>query len=339
MFTLSAKIRHKINHLGRHKIPFWFMIDFLGQDAYVLDTNELKGENIFFDYQGNTNYEDDFITNNPHINTEQEVLFQKFPVSFEAYQEAFEQVQYHIKRGDTYLINLSAPTLIKSNLSLWNIFLRSKAKYRLFFKNKFTCFSPEIFIQIKQGQIFTYPMKGTIEAQLPESQAQLLADPKEKAEHHTIVDLLRNDLSRVSKKVCVQRFRYLDRLITSEKDLWQVSSEIKGELAPDYLNYLGDILAQLLPAGSISGAPKPKTLEIISHAENYERGYYTGITGYFDGQDLDSGVMIRFIEQQGNELYFKSGGGLTFMSEASKEYQELIDKVYLPFPKKLVVFK
>lgn len=75
---------------------------------------------------------------------------------------------------------------------------------------------------------------------------------------------------------------------------------------------------------------RKKTLEIIEEAESYERGYYTGIFGIFDGKDLDSAVMIRFIENINGNLYFKSGGGITFMSNPEQEYQELIDKVYVP---------
>ncbi len=320
------KISHKINQLASHHIPFWFMIDFKAQNAWVLDLEELKGENIFFDYRGNQNF-----TDNTPVPSSMPVLFEKFPLPFDHYQGAFEQVQQHLRRGDSYLLNLSALTLIDTNLSLWHIFSRSYAKYRLFFKNQFVCFSPEIFIQIKNGYLYTNPMKGTIDAQHPDAAAHLLADLKEKAEHNTIVDLLRNDLSQVAKRVRVQRFRYLDRITTFDKDLWQVSSEIRGELPRNYLEHLGDILFKLLPAGSISGAPKPKTLEIIEEIENYERGYYTGITGYFDGQNLDCGVMIRFIEQINGKLYFKSGGGITFMSQVQKEYQELIEKIYLPF--------
>jgi para-aminobenzoate synthetase component 1 len=85
-----------------------------------------------------------------------------------------------------------------------------------------------------------------------------------------------------------------------------------------------------LPAGSISGAPKKKTVEIIKDAEGYERGYFTGIFGIFDGKDLDSSVMIRFIESIDSKLCYKSGGGITFMSKPELEYQEMIDKVYVP---------
>jgi para-aminobenzoate synthetase component I len=87
---------------------------------------------------------------------------------------------------------------------------------------------------------------------------------------------------------------------------------------------------KLLPAGSVSGAPKPKTLEIIRNVEGGNRGYYTGVFGVFDGNTLDSGVMIRFIEQENGKLYYRSGGGITTQSVVSSEYQEVIDKVYVP---------
>jgi len=194
----------------------------------------------------------------------------------------------------------------------------------------FTVLSPETFVKIRDGVISSFPMKGTIDATLPNAESVILADPKEKAEHATIVDLIRNDLSLVAEQVEVKRYRYIDNLVTNKGNLLQVSSEITGRLPENYLERLGDILFSLLPAGSISGAPKPKTLEIIEQAEGYERGFYTGIWGWFDGENLDSAVMIRFIEQQGDQLVFKSGGGITSQSELKKEYEELIQKVYVP---------
>jgi para-aminobenzoate synthetase component 1 len=89
-------------------------------------------------------------------------------------------------------------------------------------------------------------------------------------------------------------------------------------------------LVKLLPAGSISGAPKTKTVEIIRQAEQEKRGYYTGVVGYFDGKNLDCGVMIRFIEKQNGTFFYRSGGGITTQSIAEAEYQETIDKVYVP---------
>ncbi|MCK5853733.1 MAG: chorismate-binding protein, partial [Sulfurovaceae bacterium] len=98
----------------------------------------------------------------------------------------------------------------------------------------------------------------------------------------------------------------------------------------DWRDNLGDILEQLLPAGSITGTPKRSTVDIINKIENYNRGFYTGVFGVFDGENLYSAVMIRFIEKKENKLYYKSGGGITIDSDARSEYEELIDKIYLP---------
>jgi para-aminobenzoate synthetase component 1 len=176
-------------------------------------------------------------------------------------------------------------------------------------------------------------MKGTIDAAIPNAEETILNDPKETAEHNTIVDLIRNDLSMVSKNVRVEKFRFIDEIKTAGKTLLQVSSEIVGDIQHDFFDHLGDRLFTLLPAGSISGAPKTKTIEIIEEAENYNRGFYTGVFGYFDGRSLDSAVMIRYIEQQTDQLVFKSGGGITTFSNCKKEYEELKDKVYLPIYK------
>ena len=86
----------------------------------------------------------------------------------------------------------------------------------------------------------------------------------------------------------------------------------------------------MLPAGSISGAPKPKTLEIIRSVEDGKRGYYTGVYGFFDGTNLDSAVAIRFIETHNQTFYYRSGGGVTSQSNCAEEYQELLDKIYVP---------
>jgi para-aminobenzoate synthetase component I len=258
------------------------------------------------------------------------LYFQKSPIHFSAYLPKFERIIAYIKRGDSYLVNLTAPTPIQTNLSLQDIFFASKARYKIWLKDHLVFFSPEIFIQIIDNQIFTFPMKGTINADLPNAAQVILADEKEKAEHATIVDLLRNDLSMVAENVRVNRFRYVEKIHTHDRDLLQVSSEIVGNLPTHFYENIGDLLFSLLPAGSICGAPKKKTVEIILEIEQYTRGYYTGICGIFDGKNLDSGVMIRFIEQTGNGLVFKSGGGITAQSQAQAEYEEMINKVYVP---------
>jgi para-aminobenzoate synthetase component 1 len=252
------------------------------------------------------------------------------PVSFEKFKTGFDQVMWHIHNGDTYLLNYTQPTRVETNLSLEEIFHVSSAPYKIYLKDKFVCFSPESFVKIENGKIFSFPMKGTIDAGIENAKQLILTDSKEIAEHNTIVDLIRNDLSLVAENVVVEKFRYLTHIQTSNKNLWQVSSQISGDLPENYTENIGDILFKLLPAGSISGAPKMKTLEIIAKTENYERGYYTGIFGVFDGTNLDSCVLIRYIENQNGQLVYKSGGGITFMSDAKKEYDELLKKVYVP---------
>ncbi|MEM9887753.1 MAG: aminodeoxychorismate synthase component I [Bacteroidota bacterium] len=311
----------KMNEYGKRNIPFLFLLDFELKQPIILPLGAAAKQHIFFNIQGKKNFLP--ITNLPEY-----VVFNKFPIDYIKYKKAFDLVQRHLRLGDSFLTNLTFPTAIDTNLSLRQIFEYSQAPYRLLFKDQFTVFSPESFIQIKDGQIASFPMKGTINANLINAKQQILEDTKERAEHHTIVDLIRNDLSQVAKKVRVDRFRYIDRIHNWGKDLLQVSSKIVGQLPTDYTAYLGDIFRQLLPAGSICGAPKPKTLEIIKAAENYERGYYTGVFGYYENGSVESAVMIRFIERQANQLYYKSGGGITARSESQKEYQEMIDKVY-----------
>lgn len=255
----------------------------------------------------------------------------KYPISFEKYKKKFDDVQIQISKGNTYLLNLTNKTKIDLDFSFDEVFEKVNAKFKLKYFDEFICFSPERFIKIKNDKIFTYPMKGTIDASIPNARSKILGDVKEMAEHTMVVDLLRNDLSIVSQKVRVEKFRYIDEINAGDKKLLQVSSKISGQLESNWIENIGNILVSLLPAGSITGTPKKKTIEIIEEIENYDRDFYTGVFGVFDGENLDSSVMIRFIQKEENEFYYKSGGGITCDSNASLEYQEFIDKIYLPF--------
>ncbi|MEN0007077.1 MAG: aminodeoxychorismate synthase component I, partial [Bacteroidota bacterium] len=299
--------------------------DFEARKPIVIPAKLAAKEGIFFDINGFNN-----LPYAPPRPLPEHIELTKHPISFEHYAKAFEIVQKGLRAGNSYLTNLTFPTPITLQGELDSIFYQNTATYRLLFKNQFTVFSPECFVKIKDGHIYSYPMKGTIDAALPNAAARILGDAKEKAEHYTIVDLIRNDLGRVASRVHVEQFRYLDHIRTHDKNLLQVSSKIVGRLPQYYQNEVGSLLLRLLPAGSISGAPKAKTLEIIKDAEGYDRGYYTGIFGYYANGYLESAVMIRFIERAGEQFYFKSGGGITAFSEAETEYQELIDKVYVP---------
>jgi para-aminobenzoate synthetase component 1 len=149
------------------------------------------------------------------------------------------------------------------------------------------------------------------------------------AEHPMIVDLMRNALGMVGTRVRVERFRYVEQIRAGDKDLLQVSSRITATLPGNWRDRIGTLLDRLTPAGSISGTPKRSTVHIIQEIEGYDRGFYTGVFGVFDGQNLRSGVTIRFIEQAGDKLIYKSGGGITIDSDPRREYEELVDKIYL----------
>jgi para-aminobenzoate synthetase component I len=322
MFINRTEIIDKINHFSGQKRAFLFAIDFNGEIGFVLSPDDA-------DYQG-LKYDIGNVKNIPEPDIKKPLMFGLHPVGFTAYKTAFDKVMFHLKRGDTYLLNLTFPTSIRSNHTLSEIFGISRAPYRLFVPGHFAVFSPEAFIRAENDVIYSFPMKGTIDAGIPEAEHSLLSDQKELFEHNTIVDLIRNDLSMVSTRVTVNRLRYIDRIKTNRGDLLQMSSAISGQLSPGYREKLGQMLFALLPAGSVTGAPKEKTVEIIRATESYERGFYTGVFGSFDGSKLVSAVSIRYIEQTRDGLVFKSGGGITALSEPEKEYQELIQKVYVP---------
>ena len=313
----------QMNHLAANGKAFVFIINYKANGGYLIEKDNIDEKFIQFDF-----------SNASPLPSSTKIKWKIEAINFEKYKERVEFVKKQICLGNSFLCNFTQPTKVKSNLLLKQIYQNSCARYKLWFKNDFSTefltLSPETFIKIKGRKIASFPMKGTIDANLPNAAEQILNDKKESAEHATIVDLIRNDLSIVAENVEVTRYRYIDRIETNKGALLQVSSEICGDLPHNFHAHLGDIIFALLPAGSISGAPKQKTMWIIENAEGYERGFYTGICGHFDGKNLDSAVMIRFIEQKNGELTFKSGGGITAQSNIESEYQELIQKVYVP---------
>jgi para-aminobenzoate synthetase component 1 len=313
----------EVNRLAAAATPFLLIVDFDLQQPLLHEITSLPAGLMFATPR--------FCHPSRSAPVKRAFTFHKQPPTRAQYARAFANVMAEIRHGNSFLVNLTFPTPIETDLSPAEIYHLSTAKYKCHVPDTFVCFSPEIFVQIEGDRIYSYPMKGTIDATLPNAAERILADPKEEAEHNTIVDLIRNDLSMVADEVRVDRFRYLDRLETHRKPLLQVSSQISGRLPADYRSRLGNILFSLLPAGSVSGAPKPDTIRIIRESEIDARGYYTGIMAYYDGESLDSGVLIRFIEKRGDEYLYRSGGGITFQSDLDAEYQELIDKVYLPF--------
>lgn len=299
-------------------IACFFYTDFTGEYFHCFTLDELDKEDIEFAFNSGSN----------DLNTPHKPSFT--PISIENYRQKFEGVQEHIRNGNTYLLNLTQPTSIDTHYTLKEIYTMAHAPYKFRVRDQFVCFSPEPFITIEDNVIHTYPMKGTIDASFPNAIDTILNDPKELAEHTMIVDLLRNDLGIVAKDIKVEKFRYITTIDTGNKKLHQVSSHISGLLECNWKENAEDLISALLPAGSISGTPKRKTVGIIKEIEGYNRGYFTGIFGYFDGNNLYSAVSIRFIEKINDKLIYKSGGGITADSTWESEYNEMIDKVYIP---------
>lgn len=313
----------KMNRWGKEKKPFFFLIDFLKKQPQVLSLDEIDPTEIRYKINKFRNYSSKTIT--------KDLAFSKKPLPLQEYQKSFDSIKEHLQRGDSFLTNLTCSILINTNYDLLDIFYTSKAPYKIWYKDQWVCYSPETFIEIKNGRIYSFPMKGTIDASLPNAKETILNNPKEKAEHYTIVDLIRNDLSQVATDVRVDKFRYLDKITTNKGlEILQVSSQISGKLPANYTSQLGTIFNKLLPAGSISGAPKDKTVDIILNTETHQRGFYTGVAGFFDGKKVESCVLIRFIEKTGQDLLYKAGGGITHQSQLKEEYQETLQKVYVP---------
>jgi len=314
---LPADTVEKMNAYGRSRTPFLFMIDFEMKRPLVFALDDLP-DDISYAIGEKTS------------SSTKRIVIEAFPEDFHLYQPKFDLVHHGIKQGDSYLLNLTCKTPIISSATLDDIYDHTHAKYKLKYEDDFVCFSPEPFIKIEGNRIASFPMKGTIDATIPNAENIIEQDSKELAEHYTIVDLIRNDIGRVATDVRVDDFRYTERIETANGALLQQSTTISGQLADNWQEGIGNIFAELLPAGSISGAPKKKTIEIIQSAEGVDRGFYTGVFGVFDGEKIDSGVMIRFIEKENDQYYFRSGGGITHMSDAKDEYQEMINKIYVP---------
>ena len=296
-------IKEKLNKFGSSKEPFLFVLSYDLSKFYIQKLSLLPSS-IKFELNKKENSNNSIKSNQTKI--------EKFPMLFCEYKKKFDLLQEEIKNGNTYLCNLTVKSEIKTSITLDEIYEKVEAKFKLRFKNQednFVCFSPERFVEIKENKIFTYPMKGTIDASIPNAESIILNDKKELAEHTMVVDLLRNDLGIIASNVKVDKFRYIEKINAGDKKLLQVSSQISANLENNWNEKIGDILTSLLPAGSITGTPKKKTVEILEKLEDYNRDFYTGIFGVFDGKNLDSSVMIRFIEVDKNgELFSLTQG-------------------------------
>lgn len=246
-----------------------------------------------------------------------------------------ETAKEHILNGDIFQIVLSQRFEIENPPESFNVYRMLRANnpspYLYYFKsNDYTIAgsSPEMLVSVKNGIVKTKPIAGTMPRGKTEEEDAMLekalnADPKERAEHTMLVDLGRNDIGKVSKfgSVYVDRLKYIQRF----SHVMHMTSDVKGKLSDDKSVF--DALCSVLPAGTLSGAPKVRAMEIIDELETVRRGTYGGAIGYisFNG-NLDSCITIRTALFKDNKAYIQSGGGIVYDSIPEKEYEESVNK-------------
>lgn len=251
------------------------------------------------------------------------------------YERRVNQVKEFIRAGDTFQANISQELRGESDCHPLQIFsaLRSKnpAPYSAlieFPEIDLMCSSPELLIECTDGTVTTEPIAGTrprgttTESDLSK-EAELRRDEKERAEHAMLVDLERNDLGKIASvgSVTVDEYRRVDRYTS----VMHLVSRVTGELRDD--KTVVDAVASLFPGGTITGAPKPRTMEIIDAVEQSNRGPYTGSIGIFGFDDRATlNIIIRTIIRKDNEYSLRVGGGIVHDSVPAREYQETLDK-------------
>ena len=251
------------------------------------------------------------------------------------YQKKIQEIKHYLKIGETYQINYSNPIQYKYKKSKFDLYmyLRDIAKpangiYLNTGMNEILSLSPEKFFEINNHIIHTYPIKGTINRSpiLTEDiqlKTQLMNSEKDKAEHLMIVDLLRNDLGKICEYGSIK-----------VKDLYKVKSfETIHHMETDVYGTLfeniefKDIIKALFPSGSITGAPKERSMEIIDRVENYNRGIYTGSIGYLSKNGyMNFNVAIRTMYFNDNNGIYPVGGGIVWDSTAEGERMEALNK-------------
>ncbi|WP_187153611.1 bifunctional anthranilate synthase component I family protein/class IV aminotransferase [Campylobacter peloridis] len=250
----------------------------------------------------------------------------------EKYFENFNKVKDAIAKGQSYQANLTQELHLQSNLSLYESFLslypKQNTPYKAYMKNEFlelASFSPELFFKIKNKKIITKPMKGTIKrSNNPKEDEKLKdslkCDEKTISENVMIVDLLRNDISKLIKKHSLKCKLFK---VKTYPTLHQLISKISGKLKKD-LGYF-EIFKALFPCGSITGAPKLETIKLIENLEQRKRGIYCGAIGLIHKNKAKFSVAIRTLEKKNNDdfLRYGVGSGLVWDSQKQDEFEEL----------------
>lgn len=251
------------------------------------------------------------------------------------YSEMVRAGQRHIHEGDIFQVVLSDPITAPAQGSLFDTYrvLRSTnpSPYMVFMSSdnvEIACSSPETLARLENGRMYTYPLAGTRpRGKTPEEDAELerglLADEKELAEHNMLVDLGRNDIGRVAALGSVEVESYHDVLKYSH--VMHIGSTVAGDLAADKDTV--DVVDSILPAGTLSGAPKLRACQIIQDQEGDKRGIYGGAIGYLDfAGNLDTCIGIRLAYKKDGEVCVQSGAGIVADSVPEKEFQECQNK-------------
>lgn len=255
--------------------------------------------------------------------------------SAEEYRAAIEHIHHHIRQGDTYQVNYTVQlqqNITADPFAIYNrLVVEQNAHYNAFIQHddvSIISVSPELFFKKDGDGLTTRPMKGTTNRGLTTEtdlkQAQWLAqDQKNRSENMMIVDLLRNDMNRISK-IGSENVKSLC-LVEQYSTIWQMTSTIETQLLPN--SNLGDIFQALFPCGSITGAPKIATMAIIKDVEKQARGVYCGAIGILlpNGPTIFN-VAIRTLQMQGNKAIYGVGGGITWDSKWEAEYEETKQK-------------
>lgn len=251
------------------------------------------------------------------------------------YGEMVEKTKHYIREGDIFQAVLSNRLEAEMTGSLFHTYLTLRrtnpSPYMFYFSSddiEIAGASPETLVKLENGTLYTYPLagsrpRGKDEAQDKALEAELLADPKELSEHNMLVDLGRNDLGKISKFGTVSVEKYHNILKFSH--IMHIGSTVRGEIREDKTAL--DAVDAVLPAGTLSGAPKIRAMEIINELENNRRGIYGGAIGYIDFTgNLDTCIAIRIAYKKKGKVYVRSGAGIVADSDPVKEHIECINK-------------
>ena len=252
-------------------------------------------------------------------------------MDLEKYAKIIDEIKHELYEGNTYQINFTMPKKYLPLNTPINIFLnlrqKAKPKFGYYLKHNdidILSFSPEQFFKKKDNMIYSYPMKGTRPRSSQENKDKLLKielqnSEKDKAEHLMIVDLLRNDIGKISKYGSVKVNNLFN--IQSHETVHQMVSEVSGELN-DNIDEM-KIIQALFPGGSVTGAPKESAMKIIDRLENYNRNIYTGSIGYIKNNgDMNFNIPIRTMTIQNNIATYPVGGGIVWDSTSKEEWDE-----------------